>query len=86
MKLVKCELCKTRPAEHRHHVYSNTRWARKTYGTLLDDRKNILNLCSICHLNKSVPHMDENEFCEIMGIEPQSKTAKFKATLDEMSA
>jgi hypothetical protein len=59
-----CELCGVRAAEHRHHLYSQTVSARKKYGRLLDDDRNIMYLCSVCHLNKAIPKMNEKEFKE----------------------
>ena len=69
-----CENCHYRPGEHRHHKFSNTKLNRKLYGKLLDDKRNIQMLCSICHLNKPVKKYTEKEFCEVMGIEVRSKT------------
>jgi len=41
---------------------------------LLDLSMNIMYLCNDCHLNKSIPKLTEKEFCEILGIEPRSKS------------
>ena len=68
-----CELCKVRVAEHKHHIFSNTKQNRKKYGKLLDDRRNIMYLCSVCHLNKPIPKWTEREFCEALGIEYRGK-------------
>lgn len=71
-----CELCGKRIAEHKHHLFSQTKWARKLYGKLLDDPRNIMYLCSVCHLNKAIPKMNEQEFCQKLGITPRSKLSK----------
>ena len=74
-----CQLKCGRRAEHRHHLFSKTKWAVNLYGKLIDDRRNILLLCSTCHLNKAIPKWDERQFCEALNIIPRSKTFKGKA-------
>ena len=59
-----CELCGKRLAEHRHHVYSQSKFNRKKYGDRLDHPGNIMYLCSVCHLNKSISKYTEKEFLE----------------------
>jgi 5-methylcytosine-specific restriction endonuclease McrA len=71
-----CELCKERPAEHKHHLFSQSKWARKLYGKLIDHKSNIMLLCSVCHLNKPIPKHSEIVFCERLGIKPKSKINK----------
>ena len=69
-----CNNCKKRKAEHRHHIFSNTKLNRKLYGKLLDDKKNIQYLCSICHLNKPLLKYTEKQFCKLLMIKIRSKT------------
>jgi len=69
-----CELCKIRKYEHAHHMFSDSKLNRKLYGDLMDDDRNVMFLCSVCHLNKSIPKYSEIEFCKIMGIKPRSKS------------
>ena len=76
-----CDKCKKRKAEHVHHCFPQTQKNRRQYGSLLDHKLNTQNLCSICHLNGAVDHYTEREFCEILGIRPQSKTEQFKLAL-----
>jgi hypothetical protein len=71
-----CKICKVRPYEQGHHLFPQTKLNRKLYPDFINDERNKIMLCSICHLNKSVPHYTEKEFCEIMGIEPRSKSGK----------
>lgn len=68
-----CKLCKINQSEHKHHLFSQTKWARKLYGNLIDDPRNLMELCSVCHLNKPIPKYTEIEFCNALGIEPRSK-------------
>lgn len=68
-----CHLCFKRQAEHQHHLFSQTKWARKLYGDLLDDKRNIMLLCSVCHLNKPIPKWTEEQFCQALNIEMRSK-------------
>lgn len=77
MDVIKCSLCE-RPAEHRHHLFSRTAWATNLYGKLIDDDRNIMLLCSTCHLNKPIPKMTEKEFCNKLGIEIISKESKLE--------
>ena len=69
-----CGHCHKKPAEQRHHLYSQTKWARRVYGDLLDDPRNILLVCSDCHLSKPIKKFTEYEFCRALGIPPRSKT------------
>lgn len=59
-----CELCGKRLAEHKHHLLSQTKYYRKKYGDRLDHPGNKMYLCSVCHLNKSIPKYTEKEFLE----------------------
>jgi 5-methylcytosine-specific restriction endonuclease McrA len=49
-------------ANHRHHLFSNTKKNREIYGKLLDEPFNIVYLCVDCHLSKSIPKYTEAEF------------------------
>lgn len=71
-----CELCGKRLAVHKHHLFSNTKWARKLYKVLLDDPRNIKYLCEPCHLWKEIPKYTERQFCDALGISPRSKLSK----------
>ena len=76
---MRCEICRVRKAEHRHHLFSQSKINRKLYGdNLLDDERNIIYVCSVCHLNKPIPKLTEREFCEMLSIEPRSKTEKMR--------
>ena len=68
-----CEVCKVRPAEHAHHLFSQSRWAKKLYGDLIHDPRNIMYLCASCHLNDKIPKLTETQFCERLGIEKRGK-------------
>jgi hypothetical protein len=72
-KMGYCQICFENSATDRHHKFIQSKQNRKLYGKLLDDDRNILYVCSGCHLNDSVPHYSEREFCDILGIEPRSK-------------
>lgn len=61
-------------ATDKHHLFSQTKWARKLYGGLLDRAENILWACNGCHLNKVIPKQSEKDFCDKIGIKPRSKT------------
>ena len=78
-----CPCCKKySTAFQRHHKFSQTKWARKLYGDLLDDPKNILNVCAGCNTSHSHPdliHWGELEFCQALGIQPRSKLNKNKS-------
>ncbi len=70
-----CKLCGGR-ATDRHHLLPQTKQNRALYGKLIDDPANIIYLCNDCHLNKSIPHMTEKEFCEKLNIEIKSKSGR----------
>ena len=69
-----CQNCGKAPAVHKHHLFSNTKYARRLYGKLLDLPINIQNLCVECHLNQPVSKFSERMFCSALGIKPRSKT------------
>ena len=68
-----CELCNIRAAEHSHHLFSQSKQNKELYKKYINHTLNIINLCSICHLNKSIPKLTELEFCKLLGIKPRSK-------------
>jgi hypothetical protein len=59
-----------------HHLFSQTKLNKKLYGKLIDDPRNIKYLCEKCHLWSVIPKLNENEFCEMLGIPARSKTAQ----------
>lgn len=74
----RCEACGVHLGVQRHHKFSQTVWARRLYGDLLDDARNIMMTCPWCHashLSTKLVHWDERAFCDAMGIEPRSKIA-----------
>lgn len=73
-----CDVCFIEQSTERHHMFSNTRLNRKLYRKLLDDDRNIIYLCYGCHHNKSLEKMNERQFCDVMGIEPRSKSGAAK--------
>jgi 5-methylcytosine-specific restriction endonuclease McrA len=73
MKQVLCEKCNIRVATDKHHLLSQTVWARKLYNNLIDAPENIQYLCKDCHLNKPVDKISETEFCKRLNIELRSK-------------
>ena len=77
-----CELCGSKYRVGRHHRFPQTKWARRLYGELLDNPKNIMRACVNCHASHAsteLTHWSEKEFCEALGIEPRSKTERGKA-------
>lgn len=65
-------------ASHRHHKFSQTRWAIEKYGRkLIDDEKNIEWFCHDCHTShNNIPKdllWSEKKFCEVMGISFDTK-------------
>lgn len=68
-----CQMCHKNRATDRHHLLSQTKHYKKKYGKLIHNHKNLMYLCSNCHLNRSIPKLTEREFCEKMGIEYKEK-------------
>lgn len=71
-----CEICKKSFGLQRHHKYSQVKFARKLYGDLLDDPKNIQTVCWNCHAGHNSPGLirwSEKEFCAALKIYPRSK-------------
>lgn len=71
-----CQMCKEKEAEHIHHMFSQSKVNIGLYGDLIHHPENIMILCSVCHLNKTVKKLTEIEFCQTIGIEPRSKEGK----------
>ena len=64
-------------ASQKHHKFHNVRWARRLYGKLMDDPRNLQDACDKCnvsHAGKHLTHWTEYEFCRALGIPPRSKT------------
>lgn len=68
-----CELCRKNRAVHKHHLFSQTKVARKKYGSLIDHPNNIIHLCFDCHMNKPIPKLTEEEF-EVAVSSPWNKS------------
>lgn len=65
----------------RHHKFHNTDWARKLYGKLMDDQRNIQYACYQCnvsHAGTKLTHWNELQFCEALAIMPRSKELTFQ--------
>jgi len=71
---VPCEKCGVNVATERHHLFSQTKWAKKLYGGLIHHPSNLQNLCYDCHHNKPVDKQTEQEFCDNIGIKVRSKS------------
>ena len=73
-----CENCFEERATEKHHLFENTKRNRALYGRLVDDPRNIQNLCYACHHGHrgKVKHQSEREFCEKLGVSMRSKTGK----------
>lgn len=67
--------CYKRATEH-HHEFPNTKRNRALYGNLIDHDLNVKFVSHDCH--PKMKNISEREFCERLGIEPRSKTEKFK--------
>lgn len=68
---------------HKHHKFSQTKWARKLYGKLIDDSKNIDIVCADCntsHAGTRLTHWNEIEFCRALEIKPRSKIGALYGT------
>ena len=78
-KLCICSKCGAYTFVSTHHRLKQKAWRRKLYGDLLDDPRNcVYNLCNDkCHKKAdSNDILSEQEFCDIMGILPRSKTGR----------
>jgi len=68
-----------RSRTQKHHKFSQTKWARRLYGKLLDDPRNIQIVPAeenISHAGKSLIFWTEEQFCEALRIESRSETAR----------
>jgi len=77
--MIYCECCKTKIALQHHHRLSQNKINRGLYGDLLDDPRNIQLVCPDCHCSHASPLLviwSEQEFCDALGIQPRSKTAR----------
>jgi len=66
----------TRQATECHHLFSKTITNLRLYGALLNDEKNLQYLCYQHHHNEPLKKYTERQFCEVMGVEPRSKTLR----------
>ena len=67
--------------KQKHHKFSQTKWARRLYGKLLDDPRNIQIVPAeenISHAGKSLIMWGEQDFCAALGIEPRSEEARLR--------
>lgn len=74
---MKCETCHYKPASQLHHKFSQTKWAKKLYGDLIHDVRNLQHVCADCHVGHAsldLVHWNESQFCEALGIAIRSKT------------
>ena len=69
-----CEMCHEQPATEWHHLFAKTRIAKRLYGKMIHDRRNLQKLCRGCHDHAA--HISEAEFCGRLGIETRSKSGK----------
>lgn len=62
--------------QQQHHRFRQTKWAKKLYGNLIHDSRNIMIVCADCHVghqSTKIEFWTELEFCTALGIEPRSK-------------
>lgn len=78
-----CPLCTKRRATQWHHKFSQTKNNKKLYPDYIHKPQNLIYICAPCHMSKSVPKLTEHEFCDIMGIEPRSKSAQIRRMREE---
>lgn len=78
----RCEICWKSKRVQRHHKFSQTEWARKLYGDLLDHPFNIQMVCGDCHASHRSEKLiiwSEEAFCAALNIEPRSKLARTRS-------
>jgi len=73
-----CANCHKKPARNKHHLLSQTAKYRHLYYDLIDDPRNLIELCIDCHLSKTLQKISEEEFCRMMGVKPRSKSLQTK--------
>lgn len=71
-----CEICEKRTATEQHHLFSQTKWAKKLYGDLIHHESNLIYVCYDCHHNKPIPKQSEKQFCMNLSIDVRSKSGK----------
>ena len=74
----KCQKCGATLWLQIHHLFPQKKWAKKLYGDLIHDPKNLQVLCYSCHLNKAPDKLTEKEFCDRLCIEVRSKLERNK--------
>ena len=70
-----CELCGQRTSEELHHLLPQSELNKKLYPEYIHDMLNLVCVCRQCHKDKA-RHIDEIQFCLLMGIEPRSKSGR----------
>ena len=76
-----CECCLSCVAEQQHHKFPQTKLHKRLYPELIHHADNIQWCCADCHVSHAsinLTHWSEKKFCEHFGIEPRSKSGKFK--------
>ena len=70
-----CDACKTATADTAHHMFEQYNWRKKLYPDFIHDERNLQYLCQSCHIYKKegIKFMNEDEFCEVMGISKRGK-------------
>jgi rRNA maturation endonuclease Nob1 len=68
-----CERCGKYDQLQLHHRFSQTKLNKRLYGLLIHDQRNLQKICYQCHHNEPLEKWTEEEFCEVLGIEPRSK-------------
>lgn len=71
-----CEICNNTFGIQRHHKFPQRKWARKLYGALIDNPRNIQWVCSNCHASHASTDLimwTEKDFCNALGIGIRSK-------------
>ncbi len=71
-----CSCCRQRIATQKHHKFPQRVWAKKLYGDLIHDKRNLQDVCYTCHIGAPHPkliHWSEDQFCDAVGVKPRSK-------------
>ena len=77
-----CECCGKNPWSDLHHRFSQTKWAKRVYGAMIHDPRNLQKVCNGCHASHANPNLErwsEKEFCDALGIEMKSKVGMTRA-------
>ena len=59
-----------------HHKFPQRKWAKKLYGDLIHDKRNLQDVCYNCHIgtpSTKLIHWSEKEFCKSLNINIKSK-------------